>query len=137
MQNRRQKTNLLRPSIATAGISSRIESRKTSKFGRKLNQLLMKFFKDISLPAFTAGFVAVLVGFTSSVAIVFQAALAFKATPEQLTSWMCISLSFYSLVFKIYFYRTVAQKGQLRLPPRPKRLSQHRLSPRRTASPRK
>jgi benzoate membrane transport protein len=48
----------------------------------------MRFFKDISLPAFTAGFVAVLVGFTSSVAIVFQAALAFKATPEQLTSWM-------------------------------------------------
>lgn len=29
-----------------------------------------------------------LVGFTSSVAIVFSAALAFKATPEQLTSWM-------------------------------------------------
>ena len=48
----------------------------------------MRFFKDLSLPAFTAGFVAVLVGFTSSVAIVFQAALAFKATPEQLTSWM-------------------------------------------------
>jgi benzoate membrane transport protein len=46
------------------------------------------FFKDLSLPAFTAGFVAVLVGFTSSVAIVFQAAQAFKATPEQLTSWM-------------------------------------------------
>jgi benzoate membrane transport protein len=48
----------------------------------------MRFFKDITLPAFTAGFVAVLVGFTSSVAIVFQAAQAFKATPEQLTSWM-------------------------------------------------
>jgi benzoate membrane transport protein len=48
----------------------------------------MRFFKDLSLSAFTAGFVAVLVGFTSSVAIVFQAALAFKATPEQLTSWM-------------------------------------------------
>ena len=48
----------------------------------------MRFFKDLSLPAFTAGSVAVLVGFTSSVAIVFQAALAFKATPEQLTSWM-------------------------------------------------
>lgn len=48
----------------------------------------MRFFKDISVPAFTAGFVAVLVGFTSSVAIVFQAAQAFKATPEQLTSWM-------------------------------------------------
>jgi benzoate membrane transport protein len=48
----------------------------------------MHFFKDFSLSAATAGFVAVLVGFTSSVAIVFSAALAFKATPEQLTSWM-------------------------------------------------
>jgi benzoate membrane transport protein len=48
----------------------------------------MRFFKDLSLSAFSAGFVAVLVGFTSSVAIVFQAALALKATPEQLTSWM-------------------------------------------------
>ena len=48
----------------------------------------MRFFKDISLSAFTAGFVAVLVGFTSSVAIVFQAALAFHATPEQMASWM-------------------------------------------------
>lgn len=48
----------------------------------------MQFFKDLSLSAFTAGFVAVLVGFTSSVAIVFQAAQAFHATPEQITSWM-------------------------------------------------
>ena len=49
---------------------------------------MKSFFKDFSLSAATAGFVAVLVGFTSSVAIVFSAALAFKATPEQLTSWM-------------------------------------------------
>ncbi len=48
----------------------------------------MQFFKDLSLSAFTAGFVAVLVGFTSSVAIVFQAALAFGATPAQISSWM-------------------------------------------------
>ena len=48
----------------------------------------MEFFKDLSLSAFTAGFVAVLVGFTSSVAIVFQAAQAFQATPAQITSWM-------------------------------------------------
>lgn len=48
----------------------------------------MRFFKDLSLSAFTAGFVAVLVGFTSSVAIVFQAAQAFQATPAQITSWM-------------------------------------------------
>src|SRR3990167_2425716 len=50
--------------------------------------LPMQFFKDLSLSAFTAGFVAVLVGFTSSVAIVFQAAQAFQATPAQITSWM-------------------------------------------------
>jgi benzoate membrane transport protein len=48
----------------------------------------MQFFKDLSLSAVTAGFVAVLVGFTSSVAIVFQAAQAFQATPAQITSWM-------------------------------------------------
>lgn len=48
----------------------------------------MQFFKDLNLSAFTAGFVAVLVGFTSSVAIVFQAAQAFHATPAQITSWM-------------------------------------------------
>ena len=48
----------------------------------------MRFFKDLSLSAFTAGFVAVLVGFTSSVAIVFQAAQAFQASHEVLTSWM-------------------------------------------------
>ena len=48
----------------------------------------MTFFRDLSASAFTAGFVAVLVGFTSSVAIVFQAALAFNATPAQIASWM-------------------------------------------------
>jgi benzoate membrane transport protein len=48
----------------------------------------MRFFRDVSLSAATAGFVAVLVGFTSSVAIVFQAAQAFGATPAQITSWM-------------------------------------------------
>ena len=48
----------------------------------------MRFFKDLTLGAFTAGFVAVLVGLTSSVAIVFQAAQAFHATPAQIASWM-------------------------------------------------
>jgi len=43
---------------------------------------------DLSLSAFTAGFVAVLVGFTSSVAIVFQAATALGATQAQISSWM-------------------------------------------------
>ena len=45
-------------------------------------------FDDFSLSAATAGFVAVLVGFTSSVAIVFSAATALGATPAQTASWM-------------------------------------------------
>ena len=44
--------------------------------------------KDLSLSAVVAGFIAVLVGFTSSVAIVFQAAQPLGATPAQITSWM-------------------------------------------------
>ena len=43
---------------------------------------------DFSVSAATAGFVAVLVGFTSSVAVVFQAATALGATPAQISSWM-------------------------------------------------
>ena len=48
----------------------------------------MQFFKDLSWSSFTAGFVAVLVGFTSSIAIVFQAAQAFGATSAMLASWL-------------------------------------------------
>jgi benzoate membrane transport protein len=48
----------------------------------------MQFFRDWSVSAFSAGFVAVLVGFTSSIAIVFQAAQAFGATPAVMASWM-------------------------------------------------
>jgi benzoate membrane transport protein len=59
--------------------------------------------RDISIPAVIAGFVTVLVGFTSSAAIVFQAAQAAGADAAQLASWMwalgwgmgltCIALS--------------------------------------------
>jgi benzoate membrane transport protein len=46
------------------------------------------FWNDLSLSAVIAGFVAVLVGFTSSVVIVFAAAQALGATPAQTTSWI-------------------------------------------------
>jgi benzoate membrane transport protein len=46
------------------------------------------WWRDLSPTAVVAGFVAVLVGFTSSVVIVFQAAAALGATPAQATSWM-------------------------------------------------
>ena len=49
---------------------------------------MLQYFKDVSVPAVSAGFVAVLVGFTSSVAIVFQAAVALGATSAQIASWM-------------------------------------------------
>lgn len=48
----------------------------------------MQFFKDLSLSALSAGFVAMLVGVTSSVALVFQAALSFGASAAQISSWM-------------------------------------------------
>lgn len=61
--------------------------------------------KDLSISAIVAGFVAVLVGFASSVAIVFQAAAAAGATQEIMASWLlalgigmaitCIGLSWY------------------------------------------
>ena len=38
----------------------------------------------------SSGFIAVLVGYTSSAAIVFQAANAAGATPAQMASWMCV-----------------------------------------------
>ena len=50
--------------------------------------MLRHLIRDFSLSALIAGFVAVLVGFTSSVAIVFAAAQALGATPAQTTSWM-------------------------------------------------
>ena len=48
----------------------------------------MRFFRDLTLSTFTAGLVAVLVAFTSSVAVVYQAAQALGATPAQVTSWI-------------------------------------------------
>ncbi len=49
---------------------------------------MMSFWRDVSLSSLVAGFVAVLVGFTSSAAIVFSAAQALGASPEQMVSWM-------------------------------------------------
>ena len=46
------------------------------------------WWRDVSVSSVVAGFVAVLVGYTSSVAIVFQAAQALGASPAQTASWM-------------------------------------------------
>ena len=49
---------------------------------------MRRLWRDLSLSALIAGFVAVLVGYTSSVVVVFAAAQALGATPAQTTSWM-------------------------------------------------
>ncbi len=48
----------------------------------------MRLIRDLSLSAVVAGFVAVLVAFSSSAVIVFSAAQALHATPAQTASWM-------------------------------------------------
>jgi benzoate membrane transport protein len=49
---------------------------------------MRRLWNELSVTALVAGFVAVLVGFTSSVVIVFAAAQALGATPAQTTSWI-------------------------------------------------
>lgn len=64
-------------------------------------------FKDFSFSAVVAGFVAALIGFTSSVAVIFQATQALSATPEQTASWLWalgIGLCVSSVVLS-FFYR--------------------------------
>jgi benzoate membrane transport protein len=50
--------------------------------------VIRRFLADLSPAAVVAGFVAVLVGYTSSVVIVFAAARALGASPAQISSWM-------------------------------------------------
>src|SRR5262249_17997836 len=54
----------------------------------RLSAARMSLAKDFSAAAVAAGFVTVLVGFTSSAALVFQAASAFGATPAEGGSWI-------------------------------------------------
>ncbi|WP_310388833.1 benzoate/H(+) symporter BenE family transporter [Roseateles sp.] len=49
---------------------------------------MKRCLNDLSVSSLMAGFVAVLVGFTSSVAIIFQAAQALGATSAQTSSWI-------------------------------------------------
>ena len=52
------------------------------------NRLVLRILNDFSLSALIAGFVAVLIGFASSVAIVFQAAQAAGADSSVIVSWI-------------------------------------------------
>lgn len=63
-------------------------------------------FKGFSLAHISAGFVAVLVGYTSSAAIIFQAAHTVGATEAQIASWMWalgIGMAFSSISLSLYY----------------------------------
>ena len=49
---------------------------------------LKEMLRDTTLSAVSAGFVATLVGFTSTIALIFHAARSLGATPDQITSWV-------------------------------------------------
>jgi benzoate membrane transport protein len=51
-------------------------------------RLLLQAWRDTSLSAVSAGFVAMLVGFTSTIALIFHAAQSLGARPDQISSWV-------------------------------------------------
>lgn len=57
-------------------------------FVASIGSTIVSMFKDVSLSAINAGFVTVLVGFTSSAVIILQAAQSLGASPEVVGSWM-------------------------------------------------
>ena len=64
----------------------------------------------LSVSAVVAGFVAVLVGFTSSVVIVFQAAAVLGATPAQTASWIWalgLGMGLTSLALSVWYRQPV------------------------------
>ncbi len=70
----------------------------------------MSFFRDLSLSAVVTGFVVVLVGFTSTGALVFQAALALGATQAQVSSWMWalgLGMGLASILPSLYYKKPV------------------------------
>jgi benzoate membrane transport protein len=75
-----------------------------------VRKTLLDFSRDVSLSAVVAGFVVVLVGFTSTGAVVFQAAQALGATQAQVNSWMWalgIGMGLSSILPSLYYKKPV------------------------------
>jgi len=69
-------------------------------------QQAITFFRDLSLPAVVAGFIAVAVGYTSSVAIIFQAAASAGADGAQVNSWigaLGIGMGISTIALSLYY----------------------------------
>ncbi|UFS69542.1 benzoate/H(+) symporter BenE family transporter [Geomonas sp. RF6] len=66
----------------------------------------MRPLKDLSFSAVVAGFVAVVVAFTSSAVIVFQAAQALGANPDEIASWilsLCLAMGATTIVLSLRY----------------------------------
>lgn len=59
-----------------------------STSAKAVPSLKSAFWRDMSLSTVTAGCVAVIIGYTSSAAIIFQAAAAAGASAAQISSWL-------------------------------------------------
>ena len=71
---------------------------------------IKSLISDLSLSAISAGFIAVLVGFASAMAIVFQAAQAAGASQEMIVSWVWAlgwGMGIGCLVFSLYYKRPI------------------------------
>lgn len=71
-----------------------------------MRQAGSSFFRDLSLPAVVAGFIAVVVGYTSSVAIIYQAAESAGASAAQVNSWigaLGIGMGVTTIVLSLYY----------------------------------
>lgn len=71
---------------------------------------LKTFFADLSLSAVSAGFIAVLVGYASTLVIVLQAAQASGATQDMLSSWVWalgVSMGIGSILLSLYYKRPI------------------------------
>lgn len=64
------------------------------------------FLSDLSFSSFVAGFISLLVGYTSSAVIVYQAAIISGAGPEEATSWLgvlCVSMGILTVVLSLKY----------------------------------
>ncbi|MBA3486525.1 MAG: benzoate/H(+) symporter BenE family transporter, partial [Lysobacter sp.] len=71
----------------------------------------MRLLKDLSASAINAGFVTVLVGYTSSAVIIFQAAAALGASPQQIGSWIWalgLGMGITSIAFSLRYRMPIA-----------------------------
>jgi benzoate membrane transport protein len=79
-----------------------------SKLNTKMH--LKSFASDLSFSAISAGFIAVLVGYASAWAIVYQAAIAAGASLEMIDSWIWalgVSMGLGCLGLSLYFKRPI------------------------------